>query len=43
LQARVNKASYEISFKEHFNKSIVNDDLEKACAKAEKIVREFLN
>ncbi len=42
LQARVNKASYEISFKEHFNKSIVNDDLEKACAKAETIVKEFL-
>ena len=43
LQARVNKASYEISFKEHFNKSIVNDDLERACAKAEEIVKEFLN
>lgn len=43
LQARVNKASYEISFKEHFNKSIVNDDLGRACAKAEEIVREFLN
>jgi guanylate kinase len=42
LQARVNKASYEISFKEHFNKSIVNDDLERACAKAEQMVKEFL-
>ena len=42
LQARVNKASYEISFKEHFNKSIVNDDLQRACASAEKIVKEFL-
>jgi len=42
LQARINKASYEISFKEHFNKSIVNDDLERACAKAEEIVKEFL-
>ena len=42
LQARVNKASYEISFKEHFDKSIVNDDLQKACAKAEVMVREFL-
>ncbi|MFC0774482.1 guanylate kinase [Terrimonas alba] len=42
LQARVNKASYEISFKEHFNKSIVNDDLERACTKAEEIVKEFL-
>lgn len=43
LQARVNKASYEISFKEHFNKSIINDDLDKACAKAEVMVKEFLN
>ena len=43
LQARVNKASYEISFKEHFNKSIINDDLERACAKAEQIVKEFLD
>jgi guanylate kinase len=42
LQARVNKASFEISFKEHFNRSIVNDDLERACAQAEGIVREFL-
>jgi guanylate kinase len=42
LRARVNKASYEISFKEHFNKSIVNDDLELACSKAEEIVKEFL-
>ncbi|HEY6504792.1 MAG TPA: guanylate kinase [Chitinophagaceae bacterium] len=42
LQARVNKASYEISFKDHFHYSVMNDDLEKACAEAEKIVREFL-
>jgi len=42
LQARVNKATYEISFKEHFNKSIVNDDLDRACIKAEQIVKEFL-
>jgi guanylate kinase len=42
LRARVNKASYEISFKEHFNKCIVNDDLERACSKAEGMVKEFL-
>jgi len=42
LQARVNKASYEISFKDHFNKTIVNDNLEKACTEADEIVREFL-
>jgi len=42
LQNRVNKASYEISFKHHFNKIIVNDDLSKACSEAEKIVEEFI-
>ena len=42
LQDRVNKASYEISFKHHFNKIIVNDNLENACKMAEKIVREFI-
>jgi len=42
LQARVNKASYEISFKHHFNEIIVNDDLTKACAEADGIVMRFL-
>lgn len=42
LQARVNKAAYEISFKDHFNTSIINDDLDRACAKAEILVRDFL-
>lgn len=42
LQARVNKASYEISFKHHFNKIIINDNLEKACHTAEAIIRDFL-
>lgn len=42
LQARVNKAAYEISFKHHFNKIIVNDQLEKACGEAEGIVRAFI-
>lgn len=43
LAARVNKASYELSFKEHFNKVIVNDDLQKACKEAVAIVEEFTN
>jgi guanylate kinase len=42
LAARVNKASYELSFKEHFNKIVVNEELDTACAEAEKIVGEFL-
>jgi guanylate kinase len=42
LAARVNKAAYEISFKDQFNKQIVNDDLARTCGEAEKIVEEFL-
>jgi guanylate kinase len=43
LLDRVNKASYEMSFKDHFNKIIINADLESACAEAENIVGVFLN
>jgi guanylate kinase len=43
LTARVSKASYEISFKDHFDKIIVNDDLQAACEKAKLVVSEFLN
>ena len=43
LQARLNKAAYELSFKTHFDKVILNDKLETACAEAEQAVREFLS
>jgi guanylate kinase len=42
LHARVNKASYEIPFKQSFNKIIVNDELNRACKEAEKIVNQFI-
>ena len=42
LNARVNKASYEISFKHSFDHIIVNDNLEKAQKQAEDIVKAFL-
>ena len=42
LTARINKAAYELSFKEQFNQHIVNDNLERACREAEKIVGVFL-
>lgn len=42
LQARVNKASYELSFKEHFDEVILNDNLENACRKAKELVQRFL-
>ena len=43
LATRLNKASYELSFKDQFNKLVVNDDLNRACKEAEEVVREFLN
>ena len=42
LATRINKATYELSFKDHFDKVIVNNDLEKACKEAEAIVRTFI-
>jgi guanylate kinase len=42
LQDRVNKASYEISFKQHFDKIIVNDELQKAQKEAESVVGRYL-
>jgi len=42
IKARINKASYEISFKDQFDKIIVNDNLERACEEAHAIVKDFL-
>ncbi len=42
IATRVNKASYEISFKNQFNEVIVNDDLQKACFEAEQVIKRFL-
>ncbi len=42
LATRVNKASYEISFKHHFNLIIINDDLGKACEEAEDAILDFI-
>ena len=42
LQARISKASYEMTFKSHFDHIIVNDRLEEACRQAEELVRKFL-
>lgn len=42
LNARVNKAAYELSFKHSFNHIIVNSDLKKACKEAEEVVANFM-
>lgn len=42
LQTRVNKASYEISFKHSFDEVILNDQLDKACNETEAVILAFL-
>ena len=42
LQARINKSSFEISFKHSFNTVIINDQLDRACKEAEEIVNKFI-
>jgi len=43
VATRINKAGYEISFKEHFNVCIVNDNLQNACFETEKVIGNFLD
>lgn len=43
LQARINKASFELSFSHEFNKTIVNSNFENACKEAAAIVRQFIS
>lgn len=42
LQTRLNKAIFELSFKHHFNKIVVNDNLQRACVETENIIKDFL-
>ena len=42
IETRVNKASYELSFKNNFSKIIVNADFSKACQEVEAAVLRFL-
>jgi guanylate kinase len=42
LQTRLNKAVFELSFKNQFNKIIINDNLQQACETSEVVVKEFL-
>ena len=43
ISSRVFKAKFEMGFEDQFDEVIVNDNLETACAKAEKLVNDFLN
>lgn len=43
INERVAKAEYEISFADKLDRTIVNDDLDKAVAETYKIITDFLN
>ena len=43
LQERLDKASYETTFAESFDRIIVNDDLARACTEAEKEILLYLS
>ena len=42
ISSRVFKAQFELGFEDKFDEVIVNDNLAEACAKAEKLVRAFI-
>ncbi len=42
LKARIDKASFELTFKDQFDHIIVNDSLQSACKESEKLVMNFL-
>ena len=43
LEARINKASFEMTFKNYFKNIIINKDFHIACLEAENIVSSFLD
>ena len=43
LEARINKATYELTFKHSFSKTILNENLTEARQRAEAIIREFID
>lgn len=43
LEARINKATYELTFKHSFSKTILNENLTEARQRAEAIIRKFID
>lgn len=41
ITTRLNKATYELSFSHSFNKVVINDKLEEACAETEAAIKAF--
>ena len=42
LQARVDKASFELSFRDQFDYVVVNDELQRACREVSDILHKFI-
>lgn len=42
IEKRIERAAFELSFADKFDKVVVNDDLEQAKADIEKVIREYL-
>lgn len=42
IKSRLNKAEYEMSLSENFDKKVINDELERAVAEVEAEIREFI-
>ena len=42
MATRLNKANYELSFQDHFNRVVVNRDLQQACNETEQAIKKFL-
>ena len=42
ISSRVYKANFELAFEDRFDVTVVNDDLNEACAHAEHLVRSFI-
>lgn len=42
LDARINKATYEMSFKDDFDRVVLNENLDVACEETMRLIRNFL-
>ena len=42
IEERIDRAAFELSFADKFDKVVVNDDLETAKADIEKVIKEYL-
>lgn len=43
IEKRIERAAFELTFAEKFDKVVINDDLEKAKADIEKVILDYLN